>query len=243
MKIKKGKVVLIFILAIFTLISASATTLALTPSSNKNYNSTLEEVFSYLKGEYKTKNEYYTEIVAYINGEPIYKAEVIVAHERAKIFYMESILYGESDQTIIELRESDLNKSDEDMIKDIAQARVIIAEAEKYGINITDDDVLKAQNKIIEDRKLKIKQGNESASEIEKQYQKLYDILGITELQYYQSYDYLFQKYTLIGSQLANKFMTDYYKKIHETNEPVDINAWNKYIDNLMEKSDFKIIK
>lgn len=243
MKIKKGKIALIIVFSVVILICASISVMAIIPSDNKNYKSTLDEVYSYLKGEYKNKsNDYLTEIVGYINDEPIYRAEIVAAEERGKIFYNDCILYGETNSEIIEIRKSDLNDTEYERIKGIARVRVIVIEAEKNGLYVSDEEVKKAQDKIMQERKAKIAQGDEAAIEIEKQYQELYDKLGITEQQYYQNYDFLFQKCSMIGIQLANKYSTEYYENIKLTGEAVDMKAWDKYTNNLLEEADFVIV-
>ena len=74
---KKRKLLLSILIGVLLILFTGISVLAVRPSENKNYNSSLQEAYAYITGQYQEETYELTDIVAYIDEEPIYFSEVL----------------------------------------------------------------------------------------------------------------------------------------------------------------------
>ena len=183
------------------------------------------------------------QIVAYVNDSPIYEAEVVNRKKRIQIDYEESSSSDQINRGILDLKEKNTKKTDEETIRDLAKQRLMILEAKKQGITVSDDEVRIDQKKEKDRRTQLASNGDKAIINSNKKFIELYKILGVTEEEYYNTYDFISHKDLMISIKFTTQFSKNYTEQVKQSGEKVDINAYANYLNDLLNKSDFRFVK
>lgn len=187
----------------------------------------------------KINNYSNTDIVAYINDEPVYYGEVVFIQSMNKMYYNKFINANESDQDIMNFLKEKSEASLEQNIKLIAQQRAIIKEAVKQNYDFTEEEIKVNQNN--EKEELTLKSGTETQQqEMKKNYDKMYDILNLSEDDCNKTYNYTRIEGTIGSAYLISKYITQYLQDhvIESDNEYTKVCL--AYYDSLTEQMDIK---
>jgi len=241
---KKLKIWISISIALLLTFSASITALSVIPSENPNYNFTLEEVYAYLTGQYEgTEKHELTDIVAYINGEPVYYAEVLFVQGLAEIDYHKLILKDIDDQEILDDVEQQMNGSLTELVYAIARQRAMILEAERLGYDASDEEIRDFQESEKQKLEEDIEFRNPALQEILNGYEDLYEELDVVEEEYNDTYGYTLAKGFVLGNKLLDDFMESYDNEIEVTGNDFDpVTAIYEYYDELLSGVDIEMV-
>jgi len=209
MKSKTTRTVLIVILSALLLLGAAITVMAVTPSNDSSYNSTLQEVYSRLSGRYKKSKDAYTQVVAYVNGEPIYYVDVVAERAQRKLDEAVHCAMNGDSATGALLKEISA-ASYLDIVETIAASRALALEAEKRGVVVDERDIYEAQKKMREDLDLiELYAEKEAAREVEKAHSQLLQVLDVSEDEYTTTYQYAYMKYHLLVGDVLSQMLNE----------------------------------
>ena len=201
MKSKTTRTILIVILSALLLLGAAITVMAVTPSNDSSYNSTLQEVYSRLSGRYKKSKDAYTQVVAYVNDEPIYYLDVVAERAQRRLDIAVYCALNGEDQTARQMKAtSDLYL---DIVESKAASRAMALEAEKRGVMADEQTIRDEQKRIREDlERIGLYAEKEAAKEVDAAYNELLQALDISEDEYAETYQYAYLKYHLLVRRL-----------------------------------------
>ena len=208
MKSKTTRTVLIVILSALLLLGATITVMAVTPSNDSSYNSTLQEVYSRLSGRYKKSKDAYTQIVAYVNGEPIYYADVVAERAQRKLDGAVNYALRGNDQATEWA--SGMSDSYMDILEMIAASRAVALEAEKFGFVATEQAIRDEQKRMREDlERIELYAEKGAATEVEAAHNQLLQVLDLSEDEYIETYQYMYIKYRLLVGKLLSQMLDE----------------------------------
>ena len=202
MKSKTTRTVLIVILTALLLLGAAITVMAVTPSNDSSYNSTLQEVYSRLSGRYKKSKDAYTQVVAYVNGEPIYYVDVVAERAQRRLdIAVYCALNGGDDQIKDQIEAT--GDSYMDIVESVAASRAMALEAEKRGF-IADEQTIRDEQKRRHEEleRIGLYAEKEVAKEVEVAYTQLLQVLELSEDEYIETYQYVYLKYYFLAKDL-----------------------------------------
>ncbi len=190
-------------------------------------NSPFTEFFNIIKNGKKD-----SEIILYVNGEPVYKSEMDVQISYNKLTYNllksqqeNNSLYAQNSELYDKQIQESISKSNEEITNDIIKSKIMVQQAQRLGISADYDDAYKQHKSNYEVIK---KQADENYRFI-----ALYiEEMGITEEEYLEqaanSYCNLMTKYNLQTYYSNNKELT------------AEFESFDDYIQNLIDNADIK---
>ena len=245
---KKRKLLLSILIGVLLILFTGISVLAVRPSENKNYNSSLQEAYAYITGQYQEETYELTDIVAYINEEPVYFSEVLFMRGICSITDQTLHFMNDTDQIALEYSQESANSSISDLVYLLARQRAILLEAEELGISVTDEEIESFQESEKQNLIKQLGADSQELQTIQKEYEKLYAQLGMTEEECNNKYGYVQAKSSLLSMHLIERYFTDYVKE-HDVQSISDLENIDyaglseEYYDNLQSKMNVKFAK
>jgi hypothetical protein len=196
-------------------------------------------VASYSNGENAEPNSYeLADIVAYVDGEPVYYSEVVYFQGIFDICYHTLQLQGDADERVLAVAEEGAHASIREMVSSIAEQRAILSEAEDFGFSVSDEEIRDYQES--ERQRLANELEPQALQGILNEYQELYQRLGITEQEFLDTYDYTQSKSQLLSRSLIENHLVESFKDKSPA-EDFDWVAWSReYYDVLRSKMEIE---
>ena len=245
---KKRKLLLSILIGVLLILFTGISVLAVRPSENKNYNSSLQEAYAYITGQYQEETYELTDIVAYINEEPVYFSEVLFMRGICSITDQTLHFKNDTNQIALEYSQESANSSISDLVYLLARQRAILLEAEELGISVTDEEIESFQESEKQNLIKQLGADSQELQTIQKEYEKLYVQLGMTEEECNNKYGYVQAKSSLLSMHLIERYFTDYVKE-HDVQSISDLENIDyaglseEYYDNLQSKMNVKFAK
>ena len=189
-----------------------------------------------LKENYQTAENV---VVAKINGEPIYQHEVNLKKLINQISY--DNLKDDPAYKDERLAASLAIKTEEEILTEIAQFRVVKKEAEKVGISVTQEEVVARQRESIKKLKQLVTMDYGDAKEKYEINQKFLEGLGVTEEEYINGIGAQIEIETMIKTQYITWFYQEEAKK-REQNPNYKTVSYIDYLDRLLDNSNLEIL-
>ena len=134
------------------------------------------------------------------------------------------------------------------MVYLLARQRAILLEAEELGISVTDEEIESFQESEKQNLIKQLGADSQELQTIQKEYEKLYAQLGMTEEECNNKYGYVQAKSSLLSMHLIERYFTDYVKE-HDVQSISDLENIDyaglseEYYDNLQSKMNVKFAK
>ena len=220
---KVVRYVLLSFCGLLLLVSIAGTTLALTQSSNPNYETALSEFYDYVLGKYRKENTNMRLVVATINSKPIYYADVVFNEYYEKY---QAIWYSEStDEELKAHLESIKNQSYQSRINSMARSSALALKAEAIGFTVGDDEVRAAIMKDEQDAAFAMAKSDRIKSEATLIYEDMLNLLDVSPSELNENYLYVLKKNTI----LQYKYVSSLYLEKEERNKKlgtsIDLNS------------------
>ncbi|OJU08269.1 MAG: hypothetical protein BGN88_14800 [Clostridiales bacterium 43-6] len=177
-------------------------------------------------------------VVAEINKDPIYYNDVQFRKYRNKIILSNidnSKLNSDSLKKINEFNPVD----EKDIIKYIAKRRLMISDAKKYGIVVTEKEMSEKMLEADINNSNKIEEGDADAIHNNLLNEQFFDSLGIKRDEYNRKIWYeIYREY-----MVYSRFVVYFYENIYKGNQEANIDYFDQYLEKLFCESNFKILK
>jgi len=148
--------------------------------------------------------------VAYINGEPVYYAEVLFLQETTRINYRKLILINHDNEEFVLYTKQLTEQSINEVIVRIAMQRAAGLEAERLGFTVTEKEIRDYQT--INRQQWE----QENLIEIQNEFQKLYELFQITEEECDNTFNYFMAKSHLQSRMLLDFCLDDFIEENYE---------------------------
>ena len=164
--------------------------------------------------------------VAYLDGEAIYKNEVLYEKEGHAESFTHNQIYGDKAMKM---------KTDEDLIRVIAKRKLMVILTKEVGIEYTWENAVESERASHELTKKRAAEGDENAIKLLQEDYEYYEGLGVTEEEYIVGLGASRVYYSQLGAKYAL-----YYSHLSDVNFRAA--EYEKHLDEKLREHDFKIV-